>query len=451
MKKNLLLLFLAFSMGTGLQSQVIFDWETPETSGTYQYFGSTLDGSEASVIANPNPTGVNTSATVLEFIKPAGAETWAGAFVNGDGPGEIDCTTGGQICVDVHMNNLGNLSLKLENATTGGANWITTQNNTVTGAWETLCFDLSEDGLEDDMTNAVGDIFTQLVLFADFGTPGGDEDQTYYFDNIVLYPATVVSTGCFLDWETPETSTEYQYFGSTLDGTIANIIANPNATGINESATVLEHVKPAGALTFAGAFAVNPGVGNIDCTEGGQICVDVHMDHLGSLSIKLENATTGGANWITTQNNTTINQWERLCFDLSENGFEDDMTNAVGDIFTQLVLFVDFGMEGTDVDVVTYIDNICLEETVNVNETTFDANLFTIAPNPAMDYISVSCDVREEKIVTILDINGSIIQQFTMAADQSTMNVTLGDIASGVYIMAVTSDKTRSAQRFVKR
>ncbi len=563
MKTHLLLLFFALTFGAALQAQVIFDWETPETSGTYQYFGSTLDGSQASAIANPNPTGVNTSSMVLEFTKPAGAQVWAGAFAAGDGPGEIDCTTGGQICVDVHMSNLGNLGLKLENATTGGANWITTQSNTVTGEWETLCFDLSADGLEDDMTNAVGDIFTQLVLFADFGTPGGDEDQIYYFDNIVLEKPTV-STGCFLDWETPETSTEYQYFGSSLDGTIGNIIDNPNPTGINTSSTVLEHVKPAGALTYAGAFALNPGTGDIDCTNGGQICVDVHMDHLGSLSVKLENATTGGANWITTQNNTVVNDWETLCFDLAEDGLEDDMTNAVGDIFTQLVLFVDFGMEGTAVDVTSYIDNICLEagmapqkymatfnvnmngETVdggvflsgglinnwspdatpmddsdgdgiysvtvelapamveykfvngatyeeleegdctitdpsgqfinrlltmeakdtivdayvfescdlmivNVDQTTFDSNLFTIAPNPAMDQVSVTCDVKEEKLVTILDINGSVIQQFTMAASQSSMNVMLNDFASGMYIMTVTSDKTRSAQKFIKQ
>lgn len=563
MKTHLLLLFFALTFGTALQAQVIFDWETPETSGTYQYFGSTLDGSQASAIANPNPTGVNTSSMVLEFTKPAGAQVWAGAFAAGDGPGEIDCTTGGQICVDVHMSNLGNLGLKLENATTGGANWITTQSNTVTGEWETLCFDLSVDGLEDDMTNAVGDIFTQLVLFADFGTPGGDEDQTYYFDNIVLIPGGV-TTDCIFDWESPETTGTYQFFGSTLDGSVANVIDNPNPTGVNESSTVLEFVKPAGAEVWAGAFAAGDGPGSIDCTNGGQICVDVHMDHLGNLAVKLENATTGGANWITTQNNTVINEWETLCFDLSVDGLEDDMTNAVGDIFTQLVLFVDFGTAGTDQDVTTYIDNICLEagsapqkymatfnvnmngETVDagvflsgglinnwspdatpmddsdgdgiytvtvelapamveykfvngatyeeleegdctitdasgqftnrlltmeakdtivdayvfgscdlmivdVDETIFDNNLFTIAPNPAMDEVSVTCDVREEKLVTILDINGSVIQQFTMAANQSTMNVTLNDIASGMYIMTVTSDKTRSAQKFIKR
>jgi hypothetical protein len=402
-----------------------------------------------------------------------------------------------------------------------------------------------------------------LVLFADFGTPGGDEDVTYYFDNIVLIPGGV-TTDCIFDWETEETTGMYQFFGSTLDGTVANVIDNPNPTGVNESATVLEFVKPAGAEVWAGAFAAGDGPGEIDCTNGGQICVDVHMDHLGNLAVKLENATTGGANWITTQNNTVTGEWETLCYDLDANGLEDDMSPATGDIYTQLVLFVDFGTPGTDEDVTTYIDNICLETSgtgaekylatfnvnmngetvdggvflsgglinnwspdatpmddsdgdgiytvtvelapamveykfvngssyedleegdctitdasgqfinrlltmeakdttldayiygscdllVDVDETVFDDNLFTIAPNPAMDQISVTCDVREEKIVTILDINGSIIQQFTMAASQSNMNVTLNDIASGMYIMTVTSGKTRSAQKFIKQ
>jgi len=48
----------------------------------FQYFGSSIDGQLTQVIANPNPSGLNTSAKVLEFKKPAGAQVWGGGFSN---------------------------------------------------------------------------------------------------------------------------------------------------------------------------------------------------------------------------------------------------------------------------------------------------------------------------------------------------------------------------------
>ncbi len=185
MKKNLLtLLSLLVLANFSFAQEVIYDFETDETSTQFQYFGSTLDGSLANIIANPNASGINESANVLEYVKAANSEVWAGAFAN-PAPGPIDVTNGGTICIDVHMDHIGNLSLKLEASTTGGSNWITTQENTVTGEWETLCFDLSENGLEDAMTPATGHVYGQIVLFPDFGS-NADMDVTTYIDNIIL-------------------------------------------------------------------------------------------------------------------------------------------------------------------------------------------------------------------------------------------------------------------------
>ena len=101
-----------------LNGQVtILDFETPGTSTTFQYFGSSLEGSLTQVIPNPNASGVNTSANVTKFIKPAGSQVWAGAFSNPVPSVAIDLTNGGPICVKVHMDHIGNLALKLEGST----------------------------------------------------------------------------------------------------------------------------------------------------------------------------------------------------------------------------------------------------------------------------------------------------------------------------------------------
>ena len=63
MIKNLLaFLFMVCVVTFTMAQTTILDFETPGTSTTFQYFGSTIDGSLNQVIANPNPTGENTSS-----------------------------------------------------------------------------------------------------------------------------------------------------------------------------------------------------------------------------------------------------------------------------------------------------------------------------------------------------------------------------------------------------
>lgn len=148
---------------------------------TFQYFGSTLDGSSTMVIANPNPSGINTSGSVTEFIKPANSEVWAGAF--GDPFTAISVPAGEQVCIKVHYPATGNLALKLESSTTGGDNWIQQLPVDAANEWVELCFDTNLPSLEDPLTPAAGNTYSRLVLFTDFGS-NFEEDMIYYLDDI---------------------------------------------------------------------------------------------------------------------------------------------------------------------------------------------------------------------------------------------------------------------------
>lgn len=354
---NKILPILSFLLLTtvGLIAQN-YDYESAENSVTFTYFGSSLEPGDAEVIDNPNATGINTSTKVVSYTKAANSETWAGAYANPMLPVPFDLTLGGQICIDVHFDHIGNLAFKLEKSTNGAADWIKTVANTKTGEWETLCYDLSAVSDEDPFAPAAGGIYDGGVVFFDFGMNSPD-DVTTYFDNIRYIPLENCVT--IFDFETPETTTEYKYFGSSLEPGSAQVITNPNPTGANESDNVIEYVKAAGAETWAGAYA-DPAPAPIDASTGGQLCVDVHMDHIGNIGLKLEASSTGGSNWIQTVENTVVDQWEQLCIDLSLNGLEDAMTPAAGHIFGQLVIFPDFGTAGADVDVTTYVDNLKL-------------------------------------------------------------------------------------------
>jgi hypothetical protein len=259
------------------------------------------------------------------------------------------------------MDHIGNLSLKLENSTDGGSNWIITVQNTLVNQWETLVFDASIPSIEAPNAPAAGHTYSTVTLFFDFGTAGTGVDVLNYFDDVItLPPPPNVTT--ILDFETPGTGTTFQYFGSTLDGTLTQTVANPDATGANTSANVLQFIKPAVAEVWAGAFS-NPNPSTpVTLEPNSQVCIKVWMDHIGNLALKLENSATGNANWITTVANKEINQWTELCFDVSAPSIEAPFEPAAG-TYQTITLFFDFGTAGTGTDVTNYLDDIVVKST----------------------------------------------------------------------------------------
>lgn len=360
MKRWILGTYFALTIFSWTWAQTtVLDFESAGTSTTFQYFGSGLDGQLTAVVANPDASGINTSANVLEFVKPADAQVWAGAFSNPNPAVAVDLISNTQVCIKVRMDHIGNLALKLENSTNGGSNWIQTQANTKVNEWEELCFDVSLPSVEAPFTPAINYIFTTVTLFFDFGTDGAGSAATNYLDDIVLQPA--IQTVTILDFETAGTGTAFQYFGSSLDGQFTNIVANPNASGINTSANVVQFVKPGDAQVWAGAFSnPNPAI-PVDLTAGGEVCIKVHMDHIGNLALKLENSTDGGANWIQTQANTVVNGWEELCFNTSLPSIEGPFTAATGHTYTTITLFFDFGTDGAGSAATSYFDDIVVK------------------------------------------------------------------------------------------
>ncbi len=374
MLKKLHLFLVVVVCTAGLQAQVtILDFETAATSTTFQYFGSSIDGQFSTTVANPNATGANTSATVLQFSKPANSQTWAGAASNPEPATAVDLLNGGIIKVKVHSDHVGNLALKLEDSPTGGDNWILQQAITTTNEWVELSFDASLPAFEGTQQPASGHIYKRVVLFMDFGT-AFPSDQTYYIDDIVVEQPITCSP--ILDFEAPATTTNFQYFGSSLDGQFSSNVANPNATGINTSATVLQFTKPANSQTWAGAASNPEPTTAIDLINGGIIKVKVHSDHVGNLALKLEDSPTGGANWILQQPITTTNEWVELSFDASQPAIEGTLEPASGHIYKRVVLFMDFGTAFPS-DQTYYIDDIqvCSSGGTPTADVTFQVNM----------------------------------------------------------------------------
>ena len=340
LRTSLFLLFVVALVSSLSAQTTVLDFEAPATSTTFQYFSSSIDGQLTTTLANPNPDATNGSATVMEFRKPANAQTWAGAFSNPNPTTPVDMTTSTKVSVMVHLDHIGNVGLKLEGAVSGAANWFQTQTTTIVNGWEKLEFDLTLPSEDPPNQVGTGQIYQTVTLFVDFGSSPSME-QISYIDNIVVEPKIVCST--VLDFEAPATSTTFQYFGSTLDPTLSEVVANPDPSGINTSDTVLWFRKPANSQTWAGAFSNPNPTTAVDLTNGGTIKIKVYTDHPGNLALKLENSTTGGPNWVITQPIDSINQWVELSFDPSLPSIDPPNQPATGHVYPTVTLFFDFG------------------------------------------------------------------------------------------------------------
>ena len=167
--------------------QLPIDFEGTGFDYTWIGFGA-ADGSSpipAGVIANPDASGINTSANVTFITKTDGAQVWAGASLNLAGP--IDFSQGTTINVKVWSPRAGTpILLKIEDSTSppdmNGNPSVAAEVQVPTiaaGAWEELSFDLSTSG----SFNA-SNSYDRIIFFPDFGTTGQNED--FYFDDIAI-------------------------------------------------------------------------------------------------------------------------------------------------------------------------------------------------------------------------------------------------------------------------
>ncbi len=303
-----------------------------------------------SVIDNPDASGANTSAKVVEIHKTAGAQTFAGASLQLDGP--IDFTEGTTIEIKVWSPRVGTVNkLKIEDTSSpadGNGNPTVFAEvdvaSTVANEWEVLTFDLTNPVAGAFDTNID---FDRIVLFPDFGQTG--QDEFYYYDDVQIEGTGQLALPQLpIDFEASGIDYTWTTFGNADFGPIpVTVIANPDMSGINTSMMVTQFEKPAGAQTFAGGSLTLSGP--IDWTGGTTVTLKAWSPRAGvNFLVKIEDTTSppdGNGNptvFAEVQATTTVaNQWEELSFDMTSFGaFSTDID------YNRIVVFPDFGAAG---------------------------------------------------------------------------------------------------------
>jgi len=305
-------------------SQMIEDFEG--TPPTFTVFG---DIAVTEVIANPDASGINTSANVAQLTKTNGSQVWAGTFFETAAP--LDLESFGQINVKTWSPTSGIVvKLKLENIDASIVHEVDL-NTSVANVWENLLYDFSGAPAAD---------YVRIVIFFDFGTAG--DGSIYYYDDVELVGSEGVLPLGFQDFEGAVPA--FTVFG---DIAATEVIANPDMSGLNTTGNVAQLTKTTGSQVWAGTFFE---VGTpLDLDTFTKISVKTWSPTSGIVvKFKLENADASIVHEVDI-NNAVINGWEELVYDFSGAPAAD---------YVRVVMFFDFGTPGDDS--VYYFDEFTL-------------------------------------------------------------------------------------------
>ena len=308
------------------------------------YAFTDFDGGEVTIVANPGVAG-NDSVQVGKMLKNAG-QPWGGSTLALNSP--IDLADGDVFTLQVWSDRVVNVLFKLE----GTPNQERDMNHGGTG-WETLSF---------DFTGSTSTGVNGVTLIFDNGTMGaGGDDWTFYFDNMTL-PATSTGGGdtggssgsglSAIDFESGGAGASYAWaVFENSDNPALEIIANPDMSGANTSATVAKFTARVDGQAYAGVESAHGDFGplTLDATNS-TVKIMVWKSVVSDIGIKFAIAN-GGAKAEIKVSNTQINQWEEITFDLSANIGAAESINI-----DQIIIFPDFNVRAAET--VTYFDNI---------------------------------------------------------------------------------------------
>lgn len=299
-------------------SQVSYeDFEGGASDLTWVAANGTYNG----IVANPDTTGINKSASCGSYTK-SGAHAYSLFWVNGTAQ-PLDLSVYNQFKVQVYSTVVSKVLLKLEGS--DGA-IEKTKDITETGKWVEYTFDLSaasgKKGLD------------KIILFFD---PGVDTStNTYLFDNLVAVEPGVV----YEDFEGGVADLTWEALNGTYNGVL------PNAT----TANFVNNSEYCGSYTKSGMHSYSLFLTRlsqpIDLSTNNQFKLQVYASKPTAVLLKLEG---GGAQAIEiTKNIAVTDAWQEYTFDFSA------AAERVG--LNTIIIFFD---PGSDTTTNTYLfDNL---------------------------------------------------------------------------------------------
>ncbi|MBV1888110.1 MAG: T9SS type A sorting domain-containing protein [Urechidicola sp.] len=442
MKKiTLLLMLLSVSLGYS-QALHTIDFEPAGVGSGWSWTADDIAPS-FSEIANPVSGGINTSATVVEFIAYTTDFNWTLCHTSDDGTFTFDGTNS-TLKMMVYKPTLSRVTIKVEGA---GPPTELNSANTVINQWEELTFDASA---------LIGQSYNKIVIIPDFVEPyvdGTDRttDNTLYFDNIIV-PDGVVT----VDPEPSDAPTAPSISSSDVISVFSeaagygNLPAtwNPNwgqSTVYSEETIAANLVKKYSSFSFSG---IEPTGGTIDAATPGMthINFDYWTSDATDLAYKLVDYEGDGA-WSPTNIEVEISKpvtvtdaWGTMSIALSEytavNGaieFDD-----IGQMVISAVGAVNS----------VYIDNIYFSIGSALSVEKVEIAGLEAYPNPTSSSWTISTQNEEIRFVEVFNILGKRV--LLVEPNDRMVNINVESLASGIYISKISTDSGVSTRKLIK-
>lgn len=420
--KKITLLFSLLSIICFGQTNVDF-----EPGGTGASWTWTVDQNSSNpaleIVANPNASGINTSATVAKFTATGAGEPWALTYT--DNMGSFTFSENNSIVkIKIRKDIPTPVGVKFEDTSVPPpypSRIVEVPNIQVNGDWEELTFNFSI---------AIGETFNRMIIIPDFYDRS--IDTTIHFDDISFNAGgSVVNYNLEdIDFETPG-------FGADWVWTVHNnntnpaleFVPNPNTSGINSTSTVAKFTS----LNFGAAWALTftDYVGTFTFDQNNKIVtLMVRKSVISDVGVKFEGPS--GAHEIKIPNTLTDGSWEQLTFDFS---------SQIGSTYNRLVIIPDFADRSQNN--VSYFDQISFGSTAGLNDNLFNA--IKMFPNPAKDVVQFSKHSNERLDIEIFDVLGKSL----MAVKNVQSEVNISSLRTGVYFVQMTLGTKATTKKLV--
>ena len=414
-KLSLLLMFLAgIFTATSQNAPIDFEASGNGADWTWTVFENDTNP-PLEIVANPDPSGINTSETVAKFTALQLGEAYAGVeSLHGSDIGTFDLTASNALVnIMVYKTKISDVGIKYATPA-GGAQMELKVANTLVNQWELITIDFSDYIGLGETTG-----LDQIVIFPDFITR--DADDVIYFDNISFGP---FEQGEIIELPVDfELDTDYGIIG--FEGAESEVVSNPDLSGANTSETVVKSVKTEGSQFYAGtAMGLDT---PIDFSESEIISIKTWSPK-ADIPVRLKLEAAGGV-FVELDTNTTLeNQWETLTWDFSGQ--------TAGIDFTTVVVFFEFVPDLPGDGSTYYYDDIEVTQALSISDyESFSVSSF---PNPVKNTWNVS-SIDEISQINIYNILGENVATFSPY--MNTYSLDMSHFNSGIYLIKIVSSK----------
>ncbi|MFV9551846.1 T9SS type A sorting domain-containing protein [Algibacter sp. PT7-4] len=431
--KKITLLFILISTVGFTQASHTIDFE-PAGTGSGWNWTATEVAPTFTEIANPVSGGINTSATVVEFVAHTTDNNWALCFTDDDGEFTFDATNA-IVKIMVYKPTISNVAIKFEGFS---APIEIASANTVINQWEELTFDFSAQ---------IGNTYSRLIIIPDFVVPYGDgtdrtTDNTLYFDNVMVPNGTV-------------------------SGPLPAPTNAPTAPSYNETANQVISIYSDAYMDLSGTN-FNPGWGqstgfSFETIDGNEVIKYSGLNYQGT---NLGSADGGVPQDVSAQTHLHVDFWTPNSTALNfyvldqsagELGYALPIaTETWVSVDIPLSYFSTGGENLTDIhqfkvdgNGTVYFDNWYFYNETALSTKKFKISEVKIYPNPTNDIWNIKANNLSISSVNVFDVLGK--QVISVSPNSTEAQIDGSRLKTGLYFAKIKTNNGTNSIKLIKK